>query len=233
VLTLLKGLVGSHAYGLANEFSDEDYLGIYVDQTVKLLGLHPGKNFVEDHDPDLKMYEAKRYIELAFNCNPTVLELLWLPEYTEVQTFGMRLIKLRNDFLNAQGVRNAYLGYATQQFKRITMRGDRSFSSDTRKRTAKHARHLYRLCESGYQLWSTGEMQLRVDDPEKYHEFGRMVAEGHLEYASVMLSDYATKFDTTKSALPKRSNEKAIEEWLIDLRDLFFWGTNDWRGQYH
>ena len=36
-----------------------------------------------------------------------------------------------------------------QQFRKLVSRGDGSFSADTRKRTAKHARHLARLCTRG------------------------------------------------------------------------------------
>ena len=65
---------------------------------------------------------------------------------------------------------NAYLGYAQQQFQRLDRRGDGSFSSDTRKRTAKHARHLMRLCRQGYELYTTGRLDVREAARQREHE---------------------------------------------------------------
>ena len=73
--------------------------------------------------------------------NPTVMEICWLNEYEVMTLEGEALIAIRSSFPSAPAVRNAYLGYATQQFRRLESRGDGSFSADTRKRTAKHARH--------------------------------------------------------------------------------------------
>src|SRR3981081_1855555 len=66
-------------------------------------------------------------------------ELVWLPdELYEVRTpLGDELISIRSSLLSAKRVRDAFLGYPTQQFRRLENRGDGSFSADLRKRTAK------------------------------------------------------------------------------------------------
>lgn len=215
---LLKGMVGSQAYGMATPASDEDWLGVFAHPTFDLVGLRQPKLTIEEHKPDMVLHEAGKYVRLALSCNPTVLELLWLEDYDIVSLLGEELRTIRYSFLSQQRVKDAFLGYATQQFKRIIMRGDNSFSSDTRHRTAKHARHLYRLCEQGFQLYSTGTMQLKVTCPDAVFAFGDGVANGRLETASLMLNNYAELFRISPTALPKRPDENRVTRWLLKVR---------------
>ncbi|MCQ9178935.1 nucleotidyltransferase domain-containing protein [Streptomyces sp. IBSBF 2953] len=220
---LLSGIVGSTAYGLDRPGSDVDRLGIFAAPTEQLHGL---QRPVESHvttSPDRTLHEAAKWCRLALSGNPTVMELVWLPaELYEVRcSLGDDLIRIRSAFLSAQRVRDAYLGYATQQFRRLESRGDGSFSADTRKRTAKHARHLKRLCHQGLELYTTGRLTVRVEDPETYHAFGERVA-ADAAAARPLLADYETAFDTNRSALPDRPDEAAVELWLRRVRAHFY-----------
>lgn len=218
ITVLLEGTVGSQAYGMSTETSDIDTLGIFAVGTYALTSLHPPQLTREFHKPDVVQHEAGKFCKLALGCNPSLLDLLWLPDYTVASDLGRELVSVRDSFLSARRVKDAYLGYATQQFKRITMRGDNSFSADTRKRTAKHARHLLRLCELGYQLWATGEMRLQVANRDELFAFGDSVAAGELHLASTILLDYADKFRGTPTVLPKHPCEPDIERWLLKVR---------------
>lgn len=142
---LLSGVVGSTAYGLATEDSDTDRLGIFAAPTVAFHGLHkPQESHVTTH-PDATYHEAAKWVRLALGGNPTVTELAWLERYEIRTPLGEELVSIRSALLSAKRIRDAYLGYATQQFRKLENRGDGSFSADTRKRTSKHARHLWRL----------------------------------------------------------------------------------------
>ena len=219
--TILRGIVGSRAYGLDHEGSDTDRLGCYVAPTVQFHGLHPpiGKlaSRVQTTPSDYTEHEAGKLVSLLLACNPTVTELLYLDSYEVCTPEGRALIDIRNAFLSAKAVRNAYLGYATQQFRRLSERGDGSFSADTRKRTQKHARHLRRLCWQGFTLYSTGHLPIRVEHPEDYHEFGRVVA-NNAEHAAGLIREYEYKFDTVASVLPDKPDEDAAVRWLLDVR---------------
>ncbi|MER6123550.1 nucleotidyltransferase domain-containing protein [Streptomyces sp. NPDC001795] len=220
---LLSGIVGSTAYGLAHEGSDVDRLGMFAAPTEKLHGLHRPKESHVSTDPDRTLHEAAKWCRLALGGNPTAMELVWLPdELYEVRTpLGDELIGIRTSFLCAQRVRDAYLGYATQQFRRLEGRGDGSFSADTRKRTAKHARHLKRLCHQGLELYATGGLTIRVEHPEEYHDFGERVA-ADPAVALPLLQFYETAFDDTRSALPERPDEAPAEAWLRRVRAHFY-----------
>lgn len=220
---LLSGIVGSTAYGLAHEGSDVDRLGVFAAPTERLHGLHPPKESHVTTAPDRTLHEAAKWCRLALGGNPTAMELVWLPEdLYEVRTpLGDELIGIRASFLCAKRVRDAYLGYATQQFRRLEARGNGSFSADTRRRTAKHARHLKRLCHQGLQLYTTGRLTLRVENPREYHDFGEAVA-ADATAALPVLTFYEHAFGEARSALPERPDEAAVEAWLRRVRAHFY-----------
>jgi len=213
---LLSGVVGSTAYGLAREGSDVDRLGMFAAPTETLLGLHTPKESHVSTAPDRTLHEAAKWCRLALGGNPTVMELVWLPdELYEVRTpLGDELIGIRGSFLSAPRVRDAYLGYATQQFRKLESR-------DGDHRTAKHARHLKRLCHQGLELYTTGRLTVRVEDPEEYHRFGEAVAADPASARS-LLGHYETAFTETRSALPDRPDEARAEAWLRRVRARFY-----------
>ncbi|MGW2935282.1 nucleotidyltransferase domain-containing protein [Streptomyces sp. NPDC001156] len=220
---LLSGIVGSTAYGLAHAGSDVDRLGVFAAPTEQLHGLHRPKESHVGTAPDRTFHEAAKWCRLALGGNPTVMELVWLPaELYEVRTpLGDELTGIRTSLLCAQRVRDAYLGYAGQQFRRLEARGAGPVSAETRRRTAKHARHLKRLCHQGLELYATGRLTIRVENPQAYHDFGERVA-ADAAAARSLLRYYENAFDDTRSALPLRPDESAAEGWLRRVRDRFY-----------
>ncbi|WP_234434127.1 DNA polymerase beta superfamily protein [Streptomyces sp. NRRL F-5126] len=176
------GIVGSTAYGLARPGSGIDRLGVFAVPTEGLHGLHRPQESHVTHEPDRTVHQAAKRARLALRGNPTVPELVWLSdELYEVRTsIGDELIGIRSAFPSASRVCAAYLGYTTQQFKRLYDRRGSSSSADVHRRTAKHARHLRRPCHQGYRLYATGRPDIRVDDPDLYFAFGEAPVEAWL-----------------------------------------------------
>ncbi len=220
---LLSGIVGSTAYGLAREGCDVDRLGVFAAPTEELHGLHRPRESHVTTAPDRTLHEAAKWCRLALSGNPTVMELVWLPdELYEIRTpLGDELIGIRESLLCAGRVRAAYLGYATQQFKRLASHGDGAFPAESRRRTAKHARHLKRLCEQGYELYTTGRLGIRVADPDACHRFGEQVAQD-ASAALPLLRRYEAAFDEARSALPKEPDEAPAEAWLRRVRAHYY-----------
>lgn len=221
---LLAGIVGSTAYGLAGPDSDVDRIGMFAAPTEAVVGLSPPAQSLVSTGPDVTFHEAGKMASLLLKCNPTVTELLWLPgELYEVRTpLGDDLITIRREFLSRKYVRDAYLGYASQQFRRLENRGDGSFSADTRKRTAKHARHLVRLLAQGRELYAKGRLRVRLDDPQWFLDFGEKVAGGDLEAARAMLAEAEAAFDSARSPLREHPEREAAESWLQEVRRAYY-----------
>lgn len=223
---LLSGIVGSSAYGLAHAGSDVDRLGIFATPTKELLGLHtpPDYHGHKDDTGDVALHEVGKFVRLALKGNPTIMELLWLPAvfYEQRSGLGDELIALRASFLSAKRVRDAYFGYASQQFIRLRNRNGHSFSADTVGRTAKHARHMYRLLHQGYELWSTGNLTIRVEDPTACREFGERIESGEVDLAEAKLASMEMYFNDTLCVLPDEPDEPAIEDWVQRVRKYYY-----------
>jgi uncharacterized protein len=220
---LLSGVVGSTAYGLATPDSDVDRLGVFAAPTAVFHGLHrPEETYTTTH-PDATFHEAGKWLRLALGGNPTVMELVWLDQYEATTPLGEELVGIRSSLLSAKRVRDAYCGYATQQFRKLEARGDGSFSADTRKRTEKHARHLWRLLYQGSVLHQTGRLVVRLspDRAAACRAFGERIAGGDLAQAELAFRDAEQIFDSP-GVLPDRPDEAAAETWLLKVRATFY-----------
>lgn len=219
--TLLHGIVGSTAYGLATPDSDIDRLEVFAHPTQAVLGLNPPRQTYVTTHPDLTAHEAWKFLTLALKCNPTVTELLWLPDdcYEYRYELGSELIAIREKLLSRKYVRDAYMGYATQQFQKLKDRHGEGFGTVPKNRTEKHARHLARLCQQGFELYATGTMSVRLADPEWFHDFGRKAAQ-NVEYAEGYLAEMGDRFDACTSVLPEQPDVQAAEAWLRQVRTV-------------
>jgi uncharacterized protein len=230
---LLAGIVGSTAYGLAGPGSDTDRIGLFAAPTIAFHGLRPPRESIVSTAPDSTLHEAGKWCRLALSGNPTATELAWLPDdlYETRTDLGDRLIGIRSAFLAGPRVRSAYLGYAGQQFRKLESHADGSFSANTRRRTAKHARHLARLVHQGRTLYATGNLPIRLDHPQSFLDFGERVAAGHLDEARALLGQAERDFDTIRTPLPQRPDEPTVERWLLDVRAANYPAPTELAGQ--
>lgn len=171
---ILQAVMGSHAYGMNHAGSDEDRKGVYVSSTVAVAGLNPPKETVVKTNPDFEFHEIGKFIRLALKCNPTVLEQLYVTHYETLNPYGSILVENRTIFLSKRRIAGAFGGYAMDQFERLKKRGDGTFSSDTKNRTEKHARHMFRLLDQGRELLTTGTLTVKVADSERLFDLGRL-----------------------------------------------------------
>jgi len=212
---LLAGVVGSTAYGLMRTDSDEDRLGVFAAPTLDLCGISSPRDSHVYSDPcDASFHEAGKFARLAIACNPTVTELLWLDDYEVMTPAGERLINIRNYLLSSSRVREAYLGYAKSQLNKLQKRADGTFSSKTVNRSAKHALHMARLINQGFELYTTGHLTIRVSDPDWYHNFGQ---QSPGEWTDWFNQAFA-RFSKAKTCLPDAPDTNKIVDWLNAVR---------------
>lgn len=226
---ILEGVVGSTAYGLTRPGSDVDRLGVHVAPLDAVLGLDgptvvSGKKATRvEHHPDRTRHELAKFLTLALACNPTIMELLWLPRWETQSYEGELLVGLRHDVLSARRVRDAYGGYAVQQARRLVRRtaeGKAGFAADLGPRTAKHGRHCARLLLAGRILLETGELVVDVS-PWRDHLFGMgELAEADPERFLLEFEGELAFLDqaAAHSVLPDHPDRARVDRVLVTIR---------------
>jgi predicted nucleotidyltransferase len=118
--TIFLTRAGSHAYGLATPESDLDLRGIVIPPREYFLGFAHRFEQAESADPDLVIYDIRKFFHLAAACNPSIIELLWTEaeDHLLVTPLGQRLIEHRALFLSRKA-KHTFSGYAVAQLKRI------------------------------------------------------------------------------------------------------------------
>ena len=112
---------GSHAYGTALPTSDRDLRGIAIPPKPYLLGwLHRFEQAEQKGDPDIVIFELRKFMGLAADCNPNALEILFVDEEDrlKVRPVAEKLLARRELFLSKKA-RHTFSGYAVAQLKRI------------------------------------------------------------------------------------------------------------------
>ena len=119
--TIFKTLTGSHVYGTALPDSDQDYRGVAVPPKQYFFGYNHHFNQYETSAPeDIVIYDLRKFLKLAADNNPNVLELLFIPQKFWVKsTPEWRRIYMYRDLFLSTKVYHTYRGYAHSQLKRV------------------------------------------------------------------------------------------------------------------
>jgi predicted nucleotidyltransferase len=151
-------VLGSHAYGLANEDSDVDRRGVYLPPAELHWSLYGVPEQLEDRATDEVYWEMRKFVMLALKANPNILECLYTPVVETVTPVAEELLAMRGRFLSKL-VYQTYNGYVLSQFKRL--------EQDLRTVGTvkwKHAMHLVRLLIAGVTALREGYVPVRVEE---------------------------------------------------------------------
>ena len=135
---ILEIISGSWLYGTANpQTSDKDYIGIFMPNIEYVLGFKKceevdfsiidknkeGKN--TEKALDRKLYEFRKFITLAFNNNPNILEILFVNQdnIVFINNIGKELLDIRRLF-PYKGLKERFLGYAFAQKHKMIIKKD-------------------------------------------------------------------------------------------------------------
>lgn len=116
---ILKVRAGSHAYGTATSESDIDTRGIFIAPKEYVIGLKRIDQ-VEDKKSDIVIYELTKFVNLALQCNPNIIEILYSDpsDILFINEYGQRLVDAREIFIS-KAARFRFGGYAFAQLHRI------------------------------------------------------------------------------------------------------------------
>jgi len=114
---ILRVRAGSRAYGLETPSSDEDSRGICIPPKQALIGLASFEQH-QDDGGDHVVFGLTKFVRLALEGNPNLIETLFTEDILFVNGFGERLLKARQIFLSRK-VAERFGHYALSQLRRL------------------------------------------------------------------------------------------------------------------
>lgn len=221
---------GSHAYGTNIETSDEDYRGVAIAPLSNYLGVVDKFEQFESKTPDVVVYDLRKFITLASQANPNILELLFVDNSDTLVTtdprcrlIGGELLKMRDLFVTKRA-RITFAGYATSQLKKIKHNTEHSVPGSARYDRiqkfgycAKNAMHLVRLLRMAREILETGQVNVRRADADELLEIrnGKWTLPELVEYAETM--DKELTGIAEKSSLPEMPDMKEIDRRCVSI----------------
>ena len=170
---ILVTVSGSWAYGTNKPDSDIDARGIFLDPVNSILGL---SNFEqhEIHDTnkelDIVMYGLRKFVKLALENNPNVIELLSPQERNIVYAsdIGKELIENRYLFLSKRAAMT-FGGYAKAQLDRIeiAMARDRYDQEMVERHMMNSILGMIESMNTRYKELPEGGLELEIIDSDK------------------------------------------------------------------
>lgn len=118
---LVKHYAGSLAYGTNLPTSDVDFRGIFVADPINIrTPFYPLRQVEDGTEEDTTIYELSNFMKLALDCNPNVVETLWVHEHDIVASSnGYELLRAHAGELLSSKIAFTTSGYALSQLKRI------------------------------------------------------------------------------------------------------------------
>lgn len=239
--TILRGLIGSTIHGLALEGTDDrDEMGVCVEEIESVVGLGSFEQLVfrtaaeregfdgarsQKGDLDLVIYSLKKYIRLALDGNPTITNLLYVPnaELVVVNAVGKQLQDLA-PLIVSRRCAGRYLGYMqAQRMRLIGERGQKrikrpeleeKYGYDT-----KYAMHMLRLGYQGIEILQTGHLSLPMAEPSRSYlmdvRTGKLDIQDILTRAGELEKELVDLKES--SPLSKEPDFDAVEEWMVGV----------------
>ncbi len=207
--------VGSKAFGLDNEDSDDDLRGIFLPPADRHWSLYkiPEQIEIKTELDDEVYWEIEKFFKLALKANPNILETLWTPIVLHSTPIGDKIRTNRSAFLSNH-LYKTYSGYVLSQFRRM-----KNAFEKTGKYKNKHAMHLVRLLYSGISALRTGEIMVDVSEHrDQLLEIrnGKFEFEEIRQIALKLDREFQDAFENT--SLPDQPNFELVDQMLIEAR---------------
>lgn len=210
--TILKVLVGSRAHGLASPESDKDFRSVFVIPTEEMfrLGFKYQGTRMEKEETDETAWEIGRFLQLATQCHPLILETLVAPVVT-MDKWGEQLRQLFPHLWAPQQAFEAFVGYCENQRKKMLEKKD----SRPEKYAAAYLRVLFNLCE----LLERETFSIRIADTP-VGETIRQIKEGNYRMGDVINlgESWTEKAARQFATCHHSSNLDLVNRFLVSIR---------------
>ncbi len=185
--TMYETIVGSVAYGVADEFSDFDVNGFFIPPTNMLFphlnghilgfGKDPKapkayqQHHIQDQDRereyDLNIYGIATYFQLCLDNNPNMVDTLYTPRECILTSSSIaEMVRERRDLFLHRRCWPKYKGYAFQQLHKMDDKNPEEGSKRWKLREkygfdVKYAYHLVRLLYEAEMILTEGTIDIR------------------------------------------------------------------------
>lgn len=239
--TILRATVGSTAHGLNLPGTDDkDEMGVCIETLEAFGGFNEFDQYIyrsaaeregkQDApsgpgDLDLTIYSLQKFLRLAMQGNPSVLNLLFVPIRSCIvgDCRGQSLQEL-TPLIISKKAGHRYLGYMESQRQRLL--GERGQKKVNRPELeekygfdTKYAMHILRLGYQGCELLRTGKISLPIPEPARSRyldvRVGKVSLQEVLTEAGNMERELKDLLDT--SPLADEPNVPIIEEWMLRM----------------
>jgi len=238
-------IMGSNAYGVSSDVSDEDIYGFCIPNKdmifPHLRGEIPGfgkryeifetwqQHHIEDKDSgkeyDFQVFSIVKYFDLCMACNPNIIDSLFTPRRCIIHTtqIGELVRENRKLFLH-KGAWHRFKNYAYSQMHKIDIKdpkGKRKVMVDKYGLDLKFAYHVVRLLNECQMILDEYDLDL-----ERNREQLKSIRRG--EWTLEQVKDYFGEKEKileksySESKLPIGPDENAIKDLLLKCLEHHF-----------
>jgi predicted nucleotidyltransferase len=211
---LFKTIVGSTAYGCDITGSDTDLKFVYAQPNDDVLGYNYVPNIVVDKDST--GYEIREFIRLLSKGSPTILEMIFAPQFCVLELHPAFNLLLDNaDKFLTKRTKNAYIGFCKQGILDI---------EKEKKNPNKTLYHVRRLIDSAIEIAVHQTLTVYNSNNNQYLRdirLGYVGLDGVLESAKKDLGLIDELYE--KSNLPEDVDKDFMQWLLIETRNKINW----------
>ncbi len=120
---IFKTIAGSTLYGLQGPDSDTDYRGVYLpDYTTLMSPFKKTETKIDHSGDDEELHSLGKVISLAAQCNPNIIELLFVPDRFIVKTTPTwEIVRENRELFLSKEAEFRFKGYAVSQMHRVCL----------------------------------------------------------------------------------------------------------------
>jgi uncharacterized protein len=236
---ILRVRTGSVVHGISTESSDRDEVGVCIPPPEYVLGLRKFEQYQyrdaaertgkfdapsKPGDLDLTVYSLQKFVHLALNGNPSMIELLFTPPGHVLYDWaiGRDLMQLYPHIVSMEAAPR-YLGYLMAQ-RRSMMSNNGKGRDVTRPQLVakygfdtKYAGHMIRLGMQGVELIQTGRITLPMDPKQASIILGIRQGQYSLDWCLLYAASLEEQIKALTHAklIPDHPDREAMDRWLI------------------
>lgn len=235
---IAKVTVGSRLHKTANEQSDWDYRGIYMDDLRDALSpfkTHKTTTWIEG-DEDNTAYELREFCKLATKGNATILEVFFSDQIIETSDAHKEMRENWKKFMDTQNFIKASRGYMQNQYRKALSYDD--VGEKGQLRTSKFIIAFLRVAWQCEQYLLNDEFKCSLETCPRY-EFIKEIKGTPREQLDIPRCFYAMEnADKTllkaeqwcKENTPEVYNRKPDIEWIEQFLYLTYSKDTWWKG---